>query len=413
MSPTFGGPKQSSGEWESFLGLWERANLVRAFFWSHRVGDEKLLLTHFLARLRRFFGVDFCFGMLSVSEQLVVEVGLPEAGLSQLPNNFARRCLESVANSRAPVTWNDAGGGVGFRSTVVAPLRAPTDRAFGFLMLGHSRARSYSAVELFLLQALAGELSWVARDLAARKHHQQNLAMMAHEIKDSLQMIIGNAELIRQKVNGPDKSETDNSFHGIESAVRRISARMNFLQEGSDSDDKPRPAEEPVDDIARAVAQSVASCQRAAKERGIDVEVVYTPDSPSNAVVVPAPVKRLLSALVDNAALATRNERVRLTVRREEGDLQLSVKGMGSSRVADKLKAMFEAAARWEGARDENSEALMRVRKYLDNAGGDVYLQSRPGEAAEFVVRLPIESGAQAGRPNKKTKFVSKDLKDL
>jgi sensor histidine kinase regulating citrate/malate metabolism len=52
-----------------------------------------------------------------------------------------------------------------------------------------------------------------------------------------------------------------------------------------------------------------------------------------------------------------------------------------------------------EDARDESGEALMRVREYLDNAGGDVYLRSHPGEAAEFVVRLPIESRTQPGRP--------------
>jgi hypothetical protein len=52
-----------------------------------------------------------------------------------------------------------------------------------------------------------------------------------------------------------------------------------------------------------------------------------------------------------------------------------------------------------EGARDENGEALMRMREYLDNAGGDAYLKSHPGEAAEFIVRLPIERGAEAGRP--------------
>jgi hypothetical protein len=85
------GPKQTSGDWELFLGMWERANLVRAFFWSQRVDDERLLLTHFLARLRRFFGVDFCFGALRVSEETIVEVGVPEAGLSQLPLNCARR----------------------------------------------------------------------------------------------------------------------------------------------------------------------------------------------------------------------------------------------------------------------------------------------------------------------------------
>jgi signal transduction histidine kinase len=107
----------------------------------------------------------------------------------------------------------------------------------------------------------------------------------------------------------------------------------------------------------------------------------------------------LLKALVDNAAMATRNERLRLTVQRDDCDLQVSVKGMGSNRVADRLKSMFEATARLEGARDENGEALMRMREYLDNAGGDAYLKSHPGEAAEFVVRLPIERGAVTGRP--------------
>ena len=398
-TPIFGGPKQPSGEWESFLGLWERSNLVRSYFWSHRIDDEKLLLTHFLARLRRFFGVDFCFSALRISEHDLVEVGLPEAGLGQLSSNFACRCLESVANSRAPVAWNDAGSGGGFRNTVVAPLRAPTGGAFGFLMLGHSRARSYSAVELFLLQALAGELSWVVRDLAARKHDRHKSAMMCHEINDGLQMIISNAELIRERSGGRVAGGPENQINAIEAAVRRISDRMNFLSGSSRAgDDELRAAEETGADIASVVAQSVASCHRA-KERGIEVEVVYAPESPGGAVVVPAPVKRLLIALVDNAALATRNERVRLTVRRDEGDLQLSVQGMGSNRVADKLKSMFEAAGRLEGDRDEGGETLVRVREYLDHAGGDVYLKSHPGEAAEFVVRLPIESGAQAGRP--------------
>ena len=397
-TPTFGGPTPPSGEWELFLGLWERANLVRSFFWSQRVDEEKLLLTHFLARLRRFYGVDFCFGALRVSEQDLVEVGIPEAGVSQLPQNFALRALESVSNSRAPVTLIVAG--FGFRNSVVAPLRAPTDLAFGFLMLGHSRARSYSAVELFLFQALAGELSWVLRDLAARKHHQQKLSAMSHDVNDDLQTIIGHAELIQQKTGEAHTSEIDDHFRRIELAARRIGERMNVFSGFPRSDgDEPRRTEETGADITSAVAQSVASCQQAAKERGIDVEVVYAPDSPNDEVVVPPAVRRLLSALVDNAALATRNERVRLTIGREKGDLQLSVKGMGSNRVADKLKSMFEAAARLEGTRDANGEALVRVRKYLDTAGGDVYLKSHPGEAAEFVVRLPIASGAQAGRP--------------
>lgn len=390
---TFSGPKQPSGDWESFLGMWERANLVRAFFWTQRANDEKILLTHFLARLRRYFGVDFCFGVLSVSEDKLVEVGVPEAGLSHLPQDFSRRCLESVASSRAPVTWKDAGIGLGFRSTVVAPLRAPTGSSFGFLMLGHSRPRNYSVIELFLLQALAGELSWVVRDLAARKSQQHKLAATSHGVKNALQVIIGNAALIRQRVRDLSGGDCDKPLEGIEAAVQQIIDRVRILPDVSPTEaEEARPAA--ADDIAHMVSQSLASCQRTAKERGIDVEVVYTADSPTGAPVIPDRVQGILSALVDSAALATRNETVRLTVRRGDTDLELIVKGMESNRVADKLNALFEAASRLEGARDEHGGGLVRVREYLDNAGGDVYLKSRPGEATEFVVRLPIERSA-------------------
>jgi signal transduction histidine kinase len=394
--PIFGGPTKPSGDWEAFLGAWERANLVRSFFWSQRIDDEKLLLTQFLARLRRFFSVDFCFAALQVSEHDRIEAGVPEAGLAQLANDFAPRCLESLANSRAPVAWNEAGRG-GFRSTVVAPLRAPTGGAFGFLMLGHARPKSYSAVELFLLQELAGELSWVVRDLAARKRQRQKSARTYDQINDGLQTIIGNAELMRERASGRSGAELERHIQAIESAVRQIGDRIAALALSQQTGEQPQAVEAANDDIATAIAQSVASSQRA-KERGIEVEVVYTPTSPDLPMAVPPEVKRLLNALVDHAALATRNERVRLMVQRDQGDLQVSVRGTGSNRVADKLKSMFEAATRWEGARDESGETLLRVREYLDHAGGDVYLKSHPGEAAEFVVRLPIE-GAQAGRP--------------
>lgn len=390
--------------------MWERANLVRAFFWSQRANDEKLLLTHFLPRLRRFFGVDFCFGALSVSEETLVQVGVPEAGLSQLPQEFSRRCLESVANSRAPVTWNEAGIGLGFRSTVVVPLRAPTGPSFGFLMLGHGRARSYSALELFLLQALAGELSWVVRDLAARKFHEQKLTSASQAIKNSLQIISGNAALMRQKMKHDSSGESEKHFHAIEAAIQQITERLHILPEGSpDQSEGPRPVGETVADIATLITQSATSC-RTAKERGIEVEVVYVPESPGHEMLISDRVKAILSALVDNAVLATRNETVRLTVRRTVDDMELVLRGLGSNRVADTLKSMFEAASRSEGARDENGEAMVRVPEYIKHAGGDVYLKNRPGESAEFVVRLPIERASQAVSLELENELESKDF---
>jgi signal transduction histidine kinase len=392
------GPKQPTGDWELFLGMWERANLVRAFFWSQRVDDEKLLLTHFLARLRRFFAVDFCFGALCVSDDALVEVGVPEAGLIQLPQNFSRRCLESVANSRAPVIWNDAGIKLGFRTTVIVPLRAPTGASFGLLLLGQSRTRSYSPIELFLLQALAGELSWVVRDLAARKFHRQKLAATAHDVKNALQVVLGKAALIRQKVKDVS-SEADRHAQGIEAAVELIIDHLRILPESTTAD---------ASDAERGLVQSLASCRRAAEERGVVVEVVQTPDSADSSMAISERVQGFLSALVDTAASASRNETVRLAVCRRGGALELVVQGAESNRVADELKSLFGSASRSEGARDDKDATLARMREYLDEVGGDVNLKSRPGEAAKFIVRLPIESDTRAARL-KKNGFDTKD----
>jgi len=129
------GPKDPTASWESFVGLWERANLIRSFFWKHQEVGEKILLSHFLVRLRRFFGVDFCFGVLMLNDEKFIKVGIPEAGIGRLPTNFSRRCLDLVANSRAPITWNEVSGEFGFRSAVLVPLTATAGRPFGFVML--------------------------------------------------------------------------------------------------------------------------------------------------------------------------------------------------------------------------------------------------------------------------------------
>jgi signal transduction histidine kinase len=396
------GSKDPTGNWESFLRLWERANLIRSFFWKHQGLGERTLLGHFLVRMRRFFGVDFCFGVLIISDngEKIVEVGIPEAAVGRLPTNFSRRCLDLVANSRAPITWNEVSGEFGFRSTVVAPLTSPVGRPFGFLMLGHSSRKNYSSAELFLLQALAGELSWAVRDLASKKQHQRQIAAMFHDVKNALQVIVGNTALIRQKLGDAPVGEQEKRVHTIESSVQEILDRINVVSDcSSEGDDESEASEATVVNIANAVEEAVTSCRRASRDRGVDLEVRYGPKSPGEATTDPAMFKQLLGILIDNAALATRNETVRLTVRRDAASLELIIKGMGTSRAAEKLKSLFETATHSDGVRDENGEGVIRVREYLENAGGDVYLRGRPGQAAEFVVILPIENSDRTVQP--------------
>ncbi len=399
--------------WESFVLLWDRANFVRNFFWSQPVSDERVLLTHFLTRLRRFYAVDFCFGFLSVNGRKLAEAGVPEASAGQLPKNFSRRCMNLVANSRAPITWNEVSSELSFRSTVVAPIAPPAGPSFGFLMLGHPIRKNYSVAELFVLQSLAVELSWVVRDLILRKEAQRELAANARRIDEEAGRILAASESLGRSpapAAADRAGEEEKRLERIQASARQIQERIGPLAAGSSSElDEAQNGGESAE-IAAAVKQAIASCRQAAAERDVDIEVIYAPRFLGATKITGAALIAILHVLINEAARATRNEIVRLLVRRAGAGLELWLRGMESDRVAQRLQSLFETRAQTEDAPDEKIEAFVQLREYLERAGGDVYLRSRPGEPAEWIVCLPPESSAQAGRPKAESHLSAEEL---
>ncbi|HWH78663.1 MAG TPA: GAF domain-containing protein, partial [Candidatus Binatus sp.] len=360
--------------------------------WSQPSAAEQTLLNQFLARLRRFYAVDFCFGVLMSNGEKLAEVAVPEVGRGHLPQNFVRRCLDLVANSRAPITWNEVGGEFGFRSAVVAPITTPIGGSNGFLMLGHAVRRSYSPTELFLLQALAGELSWAARELVSKQQVQEEFAAVSHDIKNVLQLIVGNTALIQQDMIGALSRGQEKYFNNIDSNVQEILDRLNRIPTILSTDaDSTEIAERSVVDIANALTDALSACQRVSRAREVDFEIVSVPKISGEICTDPVMFQRILHALLENAALAVRNQTVVIFLRRGAARLELAIKGSATNAVAEKLKSLFESAARIGAGRDDGAQAFVKIREYLEANGGDVYMRSRPGEASEFVVCVPIE----------------------
>ena len=225
---TANGLKQSSEDWQSLGGLWDRAALIRAFLWQQQYRDAKPFLIQFLVRLRRFYSSDFCSGGL-VDGGTLTAAAVPEAGLEQLPGNIAQRCFDLVAHARIPITWNEVKAEFGFRSMVVAPIAPPSGTPVGFLMLGHSTRRVYSAAELFVLQSLANEIAWVVRELQSQKEHRVQVGDLAHDVTNTLQLIVGYTGLIRQNLNGVLDREQERFFANIETDVERILRQLSHL----------------------------------------------------------------------------------------------------------------------------------------------------------------------------------------
>ncbi|MSP38410.1 MAG: GAF domain-containing protein [Deltaproteobacteria bacterium] len=226
-----------SNGWAAFPGLWERANLVRAFLWHQQYSNPQALLNQFLVRLRRFYSVDFCFGGLLTEAGELVDAAVPLAGLDRLPTDFARRCLDLVAHSRAPVTWNEVNAEFGFHNLVLAPIVPPLGAPLGFLMLGHGQRRGYSAADLFALQSLASELSWAAREVQGKVNHHHETAELSNSVKKTLQLINSSTGLIRQNLGAALSREQERFFINIEAGIDELLARLNRLPEVLEADE--------------------------------------------------------------------------------------------------------------------------------------------------------------------------------
>jgi signal transduction histidine kinase len=94
-------------------------------------------------------------------------------------------------------------------------------------MLGQSTRRLYSAAELFVLQTLAGELSWVGRAVNGKNHQREQFTDVSHEIKNTLQLLVSNMAFLRESLSEPLSSEQEKFFRAMDSSLERLTGQLN------------------------------------------------------------------------------------------------------------------------------------------------------------------------------------------
>jgi signal transduction histidine kinase len=384
--------EQKTG-WDSFVGLWERANLIRSFLRSQDCADDKLLLTQFLVRLRRFFAVDFCFVALFVAQEKVLEVGVPEAAMNNLPVNFARRSLDLIANSQTPISWKQLRGDVGFCSTVVSPVSPTIGQPLGLLMMGNSTPRTFSPTELFILQSLAGELSWVLRDRGSRKQYQRILATVSHELKNPLNLVVGHSIMLRERMEGRLNAEEQSQFEAIEAGAQEILDLINgFLDHSVEHEGQSVVIEQDLD-LAAALEEVLAPFRDMAKAKEVGFEISYDSDLPQEIQTDPIKFKQIVRNLVRNAITFTASGSVNVRLQRKVDMIEIAVKDTGCGIDTAQLKTIFETDA--EASLNQPSKGagavkgLGLVKEFLDLLKGHIHVRSQPGEGSEFTVCLP------------------------
>lgn len=141
-----------------------------------------------------------------------------------------------------------------------------------------------------------------------------------------------------------------------------------------------------------ALLAEVADAHRTvAKEKGVALEV-----KESEPFVIDADPERLsivLANLVSNAVRHTpAGGRVTLAAARENGAAKLSVRDTGDGIASSDLARIFDRSVTLGDGEDRHGLGLAIAREIVLHHGGDLTVESEPGEGSLFTVTLPLAS---------------------
>ncbi|MGN6849316.1 MAG: sensor histidine kinase [Sphingomicrobium sp.] len=200
-------------------------------------------------------------------------------------------------------------------------------------------------------------------------------------LRSPLDRIIESAERIVDRSEGPLRSDYASYGNDIAAAARHLLSVLTTMNEG------PAQAHGSID-LAAVAAEAVVLVDSTAEERGIKIEIEARDSLPAQAEE--RAVTQVIVNLLSNAIRhSPASGRIRLTFARTEGTASVSVSDEGPGIAAIDQQRIFERFERADAKEGGTGLGLAISRRLARSMGGDVTLDSAPGEGARFTLTLP------------------------
>ncbi|WP_434391041.1 ATP-binding protein [Melittangium boletus] len=306
------------------------------------------------------------------------------------------------------------------RAALLLPLTLEGDVPDAVLAVGLSPRLPLDEAARDFLQLLASQLAADAvRALAHEQEKQRAEALAAldraktaffsnvsHEFRTPLTLLLGPTE---NALASPERAlggvELKRVHRNALRLLKLVNTLLDFSRLGATS---AVPRQEPTE-LAALTSGLAGAFDSVMATAGLRL-VVDCPPLSGPVWVDPDMWEKVVLNLVSNAFKFTLQGEIAVSLREREGGVELSVRDTGTGIPAQELTRIFERFHRVRDARGRSDEGsgigLSLVRELARVQGGDVTVESVPGEGSTFRVWLPTgrpaaasERGAPQHRP--------------
>ena len=245
----------------------------------------------------------------------------------------------------------------------------------------------------------------LARDEAQRATQVKSefLANMSHELRTPLNAIIGYAQILQEDAEDTGQADFLPDLKKIESAGNHLLGLINGILDLSKIEAGRMEVYRERFDIG-ALTQDVAALIRPLAAKNDNTFVVECPADIGTIETDVTKVKQALLNLLSNASKFTEKGTVTLTVAREGAGadrlLSLTVRDTGIGMNEEQLGRLFQAFSQADSSTSRKfggtGLGLAISRSFALMLGGDLTVESRPGEGSRFTFILPDPDEAAA-----------------
>jgi PAS domain S-box-containing protein len=235
---------------------------------------------------------------------------------------------------------------------------------------------------------------------AATRAKSEFLANMSHELRTPLNGVIGYAQLLQR-----DRTLNATQREALDAIAKCGSHLLDLINDVLDLS-KIEAGFIDIEESATDLIQLTTDLQHvvgdAARRKSVDLSLVVAADVPRRVVLDGRHLRQILLNLLGNAIKFTPQGDVRLGIARgEDGRLAFEVSDTGVGIEPEALTEIFDAFTQTKtGAAAGGTGLGLTISQHLlRKMGGELKVQSVPGEGSRFHFTLPLVAAEDAGLP--------------